>query len=51
MAAGRLVSLLPAHQPPNTAVWAVYPERRHTLPKVRMMVDHLRQGLRQCTPR
>lgn len=50
LAAGRLVSLLPAHQPPNTAVWAVYPERRHTLPKVRMMVDHLRQGLRQCTP-
>jgi DNA-binding transcriptional LysR family regulator len=43
---GRLVSLLPEHQPPHTAVWAVYPERRHVAAKVRMMVDHLREGLR-----
>lgn len=42
---GTLVSLLPAHRPPNTAVWAVYPQRRHLSPKVRMMVEHLREGL------
>jgi DNA-binding transcriptional LysR family regulator len=46
LAEGRLVSLLPEHQPPHTAVWAVYPERRHVAAKVRMMVDHLREGLR-----
>lgn len=45
LAKGGLVSLLDMHQPPHTAVWAVYPERRHMMPKVRMMVDHLRAGL------
>ena len=43
--AGRLVALLQAHQPPNTAVWAVYPQRRHRLPKVRLLIEHLRAGL------
>lgn len=43
--AGRLVSLLEAHQPPDTAVWAVSPQRRHLAPKVRLMVAHLRAGL------
>ena len=43
--AGRLVPLLEAHQPPNTAVWAVYPQRRHRLPKVRLLIEHLRDGL------
>ncbi|WP_263264063.1 LysR substrate-binding domain-containing protein [Pseudomonas sp. RIT-PI-S] len=42
---GALVSLLEAHQPPNTAVWALYPQQRHLSPKVRGMVEHLRQGL------
>lgn len=45
--AGRLVSLLEEHQPPNTAVWAVYPQRRHLSPKVRMLVAHLKAGLAQ----
>lgn len=45
IAAGRLVSLLPAHRPPNTAVWAVSPQRRHLSPKVRMVIAHLKQGL------
>jgi len=49
IAAGRLVSLLEAHQPPNTAVWAVYPERRHLAAKVRLMVDHLKAGLTALT--
>ncbi len=42
---GALISLLEAHQPPNTAVWALYPQQRHLSPKVRKLVDHLREGL------
>jgi DNA-binding transcriptional LysR family regulator len=42
---GELVSLLDANQPPNTAVWAVYPQRRYSLPKVRLLVDALKAGL------
>lgn len=44
---GALISLLDSHQPPNTAVWALYPQQRHLSPKVRKLVDHLRQGLAQ----
>ena len=43
--AGRLVSLLPEHRPPNTAVWAVYPPQRHMSPKVRLLIEHLKEGL------
>jgi len=42
---GALVSLLDAHQPPNTAVWGLYPQQRHLSPKVRKLVDYLRTGL------
>jgi DNA-binding transcriptional LysR family regulator len=45
---GDLVSLLDANQPPNTAVWAVYPQRRYSLPKVRLLVDALKVGLAAC---
>jgi DNA-binding transcriptional LysR family regulator len=44
---GALVSLLEAHQPPNTAVWALYPQQRHLSPKVRKLVDYLRVALGQ----
>lgn len=44
---GALVSLLEAHQPPNTAVWALYPQQRHLSPKVRRLVDYLKDGLAQ----
>jgi DNA-binding transcriptional LysR family regulator len=37
---GALISLLEAHQPPNTAVWALYPQQRHLSPKVRKLVDY-----------
>jgi len=43
--AGRLVSLLPESRPPNTAVWAVYPPQRHMSPKVRLLIEHLKEGL------
>ena len=42
---GALVSLLDNHQPPNTAVWALYPQQRHLSPKVRLLIDALREGL------
>ncbi|MBK7416870.1 MAG: LysR family transcriptional regulator [Dechloromonas sp.] len=42
---GELVSLLEANQPPNTAVWAVYPQRRYALPKVRLLLEALKTGL------
>ncbi|NTV71486.1 MAG: LysR family transcriptional regulator [Azonexaceae bacterium] len=45
---GELVSLLDGNQPPNTAVWAVYPQRRYSLPKVRLLVDALKAGLALC---
>ncbi|MBB4817168.1 DNA-binding transcriptional LysR family regulator [Pseudomonas alcaligenes] len=54
---GRLVSLLEQHQPPNTAVWAIYPQQRHLSPKVRQLVDLLKESLAnhpayrdQCRP-
>lgn len=42
---GALVPLLDNQQPPNTAVWALYPQQRHLSPKVRQLVDFLKQGL------
>jgi len=44
---GALISLLEALQPPNTAVWALYPQQRHLSPKVRQLVDFLRAALAQ----
>jgi len=45
---GELVSLLDANQPPNAAVWAVYPQRRYALPKVRLLIEALKAGLALC---
>ncbi|WP_236173078.1 LysR substrate-binding domain-containing protein [Pseudomonas pseudonitroreducens] len=47
---GSLISLLDAHRPPNTGVWALYPQQRHLSPKVRQLVDHLKQGLQYLQP-
>lgn len=47
---GELVSLLEQHRPPNTAVWALYPQQRHLSPKVRQLVDALRVGLASTHP-
>jgi DNA-binding transcriptional LysR family regulator len=44
---GALLALLEAQQPPNTAVWALYPQQRHLSPKVRQLVEHLKSGLSQ----
>lgn len=45
---GDLIALLAANQPPNAAVWAVYPQRRYALPKVRLLVEALKAGLAVC---
>lgn len=42
---GELVALLPASQPPDTAVWAVYPQQRLLSPKVSKLVEALKAGL------
>lgn len=42
---GALLALLEAQRPPNTAVWALYPPQRNLSPKVRQLVEFLRDGL------
>jgi DNA-binding transcriptional LysR family regulator len=42
---GALVPLLEHHAPAEDPVWAVYPQRRHLLPKVRLFIDRLRKEL------
>ena len=43
--AGRLVSVLDAFRAPDDGIWAIYPQNRHLSPKVRLLLDHLGQGL------
>ncbi|MGV8940573.1 MAG: LysR substrate-binding domain-containing protein [Lysobacter sp.] len=42
---GHLIALLTQYQQPDECIWAVYPHNRHLSPKVRFLLDHLRQGL------
>lgn len=42
---GRLVPLLDAYRAPDDGIWALYPQNRHLSPKVRLLLDHLDQGL------
>lgn len=42
---GRLVSLLDSYRAPDEGIWAVFPHNRHLSPKVRLLLDHLGQGL------
>src|SRR5690606_5345363 len=44
---GTLIDLLPQQRPPHTAVWALYPQQRHLSPKVRLLVELLKEGLAQ----
>jgi DNA-binding transcriptional LysR family regulator len=43
--AGRLVPVLKDFRVDDEPIWAVYPQRRHLLPKVRLLVDRLRRDL------
>ena len=40
-----LVSLLDPLRPQEEPIWAVYPQRRHLPPKVRLLIDKLRVEL------
>lgn len=42
---GALKALLPQVAPPDESIWAVYPPRRHILPKVSMLVERLKKEL------
>lgn len=42
---GTLVQILDALRPQEEPIWAVYPKRRHLLPKVRLLMDKLREEL------
>ena len=43
LAAERLKQILPNASPPGTALWAVYPSRKHVAPAVRVFVDFLKE--------
>ncbi len=45
LASGRLVLLLNDYQPADEGIWALYPHNRQLAPKVRMLVEYLRQQL------
>jgi len=42
---GSLISVLDSQREPDEGIWAVYPHNRHLSPKIRLLVDHLAQGL------
>jgi DNA-binding transcriptional LysR family regulator len=48
LAAGRLVRVLPEYSGLELGIYAVYPSRRHVLPKVRVFIDHLAQAFRHA---
>lgn len=43
--AGRLVELMPQYRAPELGVHAMYPSRKHLLPKVRLLIDYLAREL------
>ncbi|MBC5781426.1 LysR family transcriptional regulator [Ramlibacter sp. USB13] len=48
--AGTLVELLPQYRAPDLGVYAMYPSRKHLLPKVRVLVDYLAAALQRDAP-
>lgn len=46
LAAGRLVEVMPSWQAGELAIYAVYPTRKHLLPKTRALIDFLVEALR-----
>lgn len=42
---GRLSPLLDRFRAPDEGIWAIYPHNRQLSSKVRLLIDHLRQGL------
>ena len=46
---GELEEILEEYAPDDEPIWAVYPQRRHLLPKISLLVDRLRQQLPAAT--
>lgn len=42
---GQLVPLLEQNRSPEEGIWALYPHNRHLSPKVRMLLEHFKEGL------
>jgi DNA-binding transcriptional LysR family regulator len=45
LVSGQLVPLLTAFRAPDDGIWAIYPHNRQLSPKVRLLIDHLHNGL------
>lgn len=45
IAEGTLVEVLAPFRPEDDPIWAVYPQRRHLLPKVQRLIEKLRRAL------
>lgn len=45
---GALVELLPKYRIPELGVHAVYPSRKHVVPKVRLLIEYLAKALRDA---
>lgn len=42
---GQLIPLLEQNRSPEEGIWALYPHNRHLSPKVRMLLEHFKEGL------
>lgn len=51
LSSGALVEILKDHRPQPEPIWAVYPQRRHLTPKVRLLVERLRSLLEPALTR
>ncbi|MBA2962099.1 MULTISPECIES: LysR family transcriptional regulator [Ramlibacter] len=47
---GRLVEVLPDYRSVELGIHAVFPSRKHLLPKVRLLIEHLARGLAAHDP-
>jgi DNA-binding transcriptional LysR family regulator len=45
LSAGKLVELMPEYRSQDLGIYAVYPSRKHLLPKVRLLIDYLASEL------
>jgi DNA-binding transcriptional LysR family regulator len=43
--AGRLQQLLPEYRAQELSIYAVFPQRRHLLPKVQAFIDFMKQRI------
>jgi len=47
LCAGTLVEVMPQYRSYELGVYAVYPSRKHLLPKVRLLIDYLAAALQR----